>query len=82
MIKSTSKLSCRLSLDKSKPTLSAEEKAALQDNIQLLRDAIVYFTATGAAAGVGGHTGESRSQPIMISDKRLCYLRRCVRYRP
>ena len=26
-------------------------------NIQLLRDAIVFFTATGAARGVSGHTG-------------------------
>ena len=31
----------------------------MQDNILLLRDAIVLFTATGAARGVGGHTGES-----------------------
>jgi transketolase len=47
----------KLSLDPSKPNLSEEQKAALKDNIQLLRDAIVLFTATGSAAGVGGHTG-------------------------
>ena len=57
----------RLSLDPSKPTLSAEEKSVLADNIQLLRDAIVLFTATGAAAGVGGHTGKSILQGILIS---------------
>ena len=49
----------RLALDPTKPKLSAEEKATLQANIQLLRDAIVYFTATGAARGVSGHTGSS-----------------------
>ena len=49
----------RLSLDPSKPKLSPEEKSTLEANIQLLRDAIVLFTATGAARGVSGHTGES-----------------------
>ncbi|PBL04152.1 thiamine diphosphate-binding protein [Armillaria gallica] len=47
----------KLALDPSKPQLSEEEKAALKFNIQLLRDAIVLFTATGAARGVSGHTG-------------------------
>ncbi|WP_019864458.1 transketolase C-terminal domain-containing protein [Methylovulum miyakonense] len=47
----------RISLDPSVPTLTAEQKAALQANIQLCRDAIVFFTSTGAARGVGGHTG-------------------------
>ncbi|KAK0218304.1 thiamine diphosphate-binding protein [Armillaria nabsnona] len=44
----------KLALDPSKPQLSEEEKAALKFNIQLLRDAIVLFTATGAARGVSG----------------------------
>ncbi|KAF8813439.1 transketolase [Phlegmacium glaucopus] len=47
----------KLSLDPSKTKLSPEEKSTLQANIQLLRDAIVLFTATGAARGVSGHTG-------------------------
>ncbi|MCY7367918.1 MAG: transketolase, partial [Chamaesiphon sp.] len=47
----------RISLDASKPTLTPEQKATLIANIQLCRDAIVFFTATGAARGVGGHTG-------------------------
>jgi len=47
----------RISLDPSKSTLTAEQKAALTANIQLCRDAIVFFTSTGAARGVGGHTG-------------------------
>ncbi len=29
----------------------------LAKNVQLCRDAIIFFTATGAASGVGGHTG-------------------------
>lgn len=46
-----------LKLDPSQPTLTNEQRAALKANIQLCRDAIVFFTATGAAGGVGGHTG-------------------------
>ncbi|TFK35604.1 transketolase [Crucibulum laeve] len=47
----------KLKLDPRKPQLSDEEKSTLRANIQLLRDAIVLFTATGAARGVSGHTG-------------------------
>jgi transketolase len=47
----------RISLDASNPTLTDEQRSALKANIQLCRDAIVFFTATGAARGVGGHTG-------------------------
>jgi transketolase len=36
---------------------SAEQKAALQANIQVCRDAIVMFTSVGGASGYGGHTG-------------------------
>ena len=46
-----------ISLDPSQPSLTAEQRDALKFNIQLCRDAIVFFTATGAARGVGGHTG-------------------------
>ena len=38
-------------------TLSESQKADLAHNIQLCRDAIVFFTAMGAASGYGGHTG-------------------------
>jgi hypothetical protein len=44
-------------LDPAKGKLTAEEKADLLSNISLLRDTIVYFTASGAARGVSGHTG-------------------------
>ncbi len=37
--------------------LSDEQRDALAANIRLCRDAIVFFTATGAAKGLGGHTG-------------------------
>ena len=47
----------RLKLDPSKPTLTDEELAILSFNVQLMRDAIVLFTASGAARGVSGHTG-------------------------
>ncbi|KAJ6596055.1 thiamine diphosphate-binding protein [Mycena sp. CBHHK59/15] len=47
----------KFKLDPTKPKLSAQEKSDLLANIQLLRDAIVFFTASGAARGVSGHTG-------------------------
>ncbi|EGN99300.1 hypothetical protein SERLA73DRAFT_182228 [Serpula lacrymans var. lacrymans S7.3] len=47
----------KLTLDPTKPQLTEEQKSTLLHNIQLLRDAIVLFTATGAARGVSGHTG-------------------------
>lgn len=52
----TTLIACRLALDPTKK-LSAQEKKTLEANIQLFRDAIVLFTATGAARGVSGHTG-------------------------
>jgi transketolase len=46
-----------LTLDPANPNLTDEQRETLKANIQLCRDAIVFFTATGAARGVGGHTG-------------------------
>jgi transketolase len=46
-----------LKLDPANATLTTEQREILKANIQLCRDAIVFFTATGAARGVGGHTG-------------------------
>lgn len=51
----------RISLDPSKPQLTDDQRATLKANIQLLRDVIVLFTATGAARGVSGHTGTLKS---------------------
>ena len=46
-----------LKLSPSSGKLTVEQKAALQQNIQLCRDAIVFFTAIADAKGLGGHTG-------------------------
>ncbi len=46
-----------LRLDPANPTMSGSDRDKLAANVQLCRDAIVFFTATGAARGVGGHTG-------------------------
>ncbi|WP_392535120.1 transketolase C-terminal domain-containing protein [Nostoc sp. C117] len=46
-----------LTLNPANATLTQEQRESLKANIQLSRDAIVFFTATGAARGVGGHTG-------------------------
>jgi len=69
----------RLSLDPKKPQLTETERATLKANIQLLRDVIVLFTATGAARGVSGHTGASalnidldRALLIGFIDNRWC----------
>ncbi len=47
----------RIALDPANSTLTDEQRSALKANIQLCRDALIFFTATGAARGVGGHTG-------------------------
>jgi transketolase len=46
-----------LSLNPKNTALTAEEKATLKHNIQLCRDAIVFFTALAGAKGLSGHTG-------------------------
>ena len=64
----------RLKLDPSNPNLTDEQLATLKHNIQLMRDAIVLFTATGAARGVSGHTGMSQqlSAPNQFHSSRTC----------
>ena len=46
-----------LPLDPKKPTLTAEQRQTLQKNIEICRDAIIFFTAIADAKGLGGHTG-------------------------
>jgi hypothetical protein len=46
-----------LKLDPKAPSLTDEQKAVLKHNIQLCRDAIVFFTALAGAKGLSGHTG-------------------------
>lgn len=47
----------QLKLDPKNKSLTADQKSDLQHNINIFRDAIIAFTATGAARGVSGHTG-------------------------
>ena len=47
----------KLSFDPQTSKLSSQQRQDLQNNIDIFRDAIVAFTATGAARGVAGHTG-------------------------
>ncbi|TIA93054.1 hypothetical protein E3P81_01091 [Wallemia ichthyophaga] len=47
----------KLSLDYKNPQLSQQQREDLLHNINVFRDAIVAFTATGSARGVSGHTG-------------------------
>ncbi len=46
-----------LVLDPARETLTDAERATLQKNIAVCRDAIIFFTAVAAAKGLGGHTG-------------------------
>src|SRR3954453_7825751 len=46
-----------LKLDPSVTVLTDEQRSTLQHNIQLCRDAIVFFTALAGARGLSGHTG-------------------------
>src|SRR3984893_10564352 len=46
-----------LKLDPSAGALTDAQKASLQRNIQLCRDAIVFFTALAGAKGLSGHSG-------------------------
>lgn len=46
-----------LTLAPSSPKLSEGDKATLEHNIRLCRDAIVFFTAFAGAKGLAGHSG-------------------------
>jgi len=46
-----------MKLDPARPGLSDAERKQLAANIQLCRDAIIFFTAVADARGLGGHTG-------------------------
>ena len=60
-----------MALDPANSKLSEQQKSDLLSNISLLRDTIVYFTSSGAARGVSGHTGGPydtvRTRPILFS---------------
>ena len=44
-------------LDPRQPKLTDEQRQQLKTNIQICRDAIIFFTAIADAKGLGGHTG-------------------------
>ena len=46
-----------LKLDPAVSTLTDAQRTALKSNIQLCRDAIVFFTSLAAGKGLSGHTG-------------------------
>src|ERR1035438_2997928 len=46
-----------LTLDPSVARLTDAQRASLKHNIELCRDAIVFFTALAGAKGLSGHTG-------------------------
>ncbi len=46
-----------IKLDLNAPTLTDTQRADLAHNIQICRDAIVFFTALAGAKGLSGHTG-------------------------
>lgn len=46
-----------LPLDPKTPKLTSEQRETLKKNIEICRDAIVFFTAIADAKGLGGHTG-------------------------
>lgn len=46
-----------VALDPSQPTLTDDQRSALQHNIGLCRDAITFFTAFAGARGLSGHSG-------------------------
>jgi transketolase len=59
-----------LALDPTQPTLSPEQKAQLESNIQLVRDTIIFYTAVASIKGLGGHTGGAYSivPEVLIAD--------------
>lgn len=46
-----------LTFDLSQETLTDEQRATLLNNIQVVRDSLVFFTALANVKGLGGHTG-------------------------
>ncbi|MFV0438811.1 MAG: transketolase C-terminal domain-containing protein [Desulfopila sp.] len=46
-----------LKLDLEQTALSAEQRATLGENIRIVRDSLVFFTALANVKGLGGHTG-------------------------
>ncbi|WP_136799173.1 MULTISPECIES: transketolase C-terminal domain-containing protein [Desulfosediminicola] len=46
-----------LRLDLNQTELTGEQRATLQENIRIVRDSLIFFTALANVKGLGGHTG-------------------------
>ena len=46
-----------LRLDLNQTELTDEQRATLQENIRIVRDSLIFFTALANVKGLGGHTG-------------------------
>ena len=59
-----------VAIDPFKGEISAEQRAQLLTNIDVVRDTIVFFTAVAGAKGLGGHTGGAYSivPEVLIAD--------------
>ena len=63
-----------LAIDPSQEELTAEQKAQLTQNIQIVRDTIIFFTAISGIKGYSGHTGGAYDivPEVLIAD---CFMR-------
>ncbi|NLN93265.1 MAG: transketolase [Candidatus Hydrogenedens sp.] len=61
--------------------ITAEQRAQLLTNIQIMRDTIIFFTAVAGAKGLGGHTGGAYSivPEALIAD---AFMKGCDRFYP
>ena len=59
-----------LAIDLALKALSAEQRAQLAMNIQIVRDTIIFYTAIAGIKGLGGHTGGAYSivPEVLIAD--------------
>ena len=67
-----------LALNIKEPTLTDEQKATLKHNIQLCRDAIIFFTSLAGAKGLSGHAGGPYDTVPEVMIIRALHRRRCA----
>jgi transketolase len=71
----------KLAIDPSQRSLTPEQRAQLAENIQTVRDTIIFFTAIAGIKGYAGHTGGAYSivPEFVIAD---CFKHGCDRVYP
>lgn len=64
-----------VALDPAQPTLTDAQRAQLSTNIQIVRDAIIFFTAVAGVKGYAGHTGGAYSivPEVLVADGFMKY---------